>query len=193
MVKKKPSGHVKENMWTRTGCVFYAAPEIFREESVGYDEKVDIWSVGVILFQLATKSLPFQEESIMDTIEQILRKELAFKEPAFSLYSEFFVEFLKLLFAKIPSYRLSATGIFFHRHMLEALFHIWASNSFQAVNRTKTDDEIIPQRQSQKGMARLTESLDQGDINAIITKHDLAKFIKQNQDVCQENVYLEEN
>lgn len=56
-------------MWTRTGCVFYAAPEIFREESAGYDEKVDIWSVAVILYQLATKMLPFQEESIMDTIE----------------------------------------------------------------------------------------------------------------------------
>jgi calcium-dependent protein kinase len=74
-------------MWTRTGCVFYAAPEIFREESVGYNEKVDIWSVAVILYQLATKTLPFQEETIIDTIESILRKELSFKDESLLKYS----------------------------------------------------------------------------------------------------------
>lgn len=49
----------KCDMWTLTGCVYYCAPEILNEEDLGYDEKVDVWSVGVILYQLSMGKLPF--------------------------------------------------------------------------------------------------------------------------------------
>ncbi len=35
-------------MWTRTGNYVYCAPEIF--EGGGYNEKVDIWASGVIMY-----------------------------------------------------------------------------------------------------------------------------------------------
>lgn len=44
-------------MWTRTGNVFYCAPEIF--DGCGYNEKVDCWSIGVILYYLLSGTLPF--------------------------------------------------------------------------------------------------------------------------------------
>jgi serine/threonine protein kinase len=55
-----------QEMWTRTGNVFYCAPEIF--DGSGYNELIDCWAIGIILFQLLTGTLPFQEESTYDTI-----------------------------------------------------------------------------------------------------------------------------
>jgi len=44
---------------TGTGTVAYNAPERFRP---GYDKRADIWSVGVMLFEMLTGKLPFSGE-----------------------------------------------------------------------------------------------------------------------------------
>ena len=40
------------------GSTYYMAPEIVTHQD--YDSKVDIWSAGVILFQLLSGHLPFE-------------------------------------------------------------------------------------------------------------------------------------
>lgn len=37
-------------MMTKTGTVAFSAPEIFTQKF--YDEKVDIWSAGVVLYMM---------------------------------------------------------------------------------------------------------------------------------------------
>lgn len=44
-------------MSTNVGTPYYQAPEIY--EGNGYDEKADLWSLGIILFQLVSGKLPF--------------------------------------------------------------------------------------------------------------------------------------
>jgi len=39
------------------GSKYYKAPEIIKGEK--YNEKVDIWSLGVVAFKLLTKTYPF--------------------------------------------------------------------------------------------------------------------------------------
>lgn len=39
------------DLWTNTGTLFYRAPESF---GIGYSEKVDIWSLGTIIYELIT-------------------------------------------------------------------------------------------------------------------------------------------
>lgn len=56
-------------MWTRTGNIHYCAPEIF--QGGGYNASIDVWAVGVVLFQCLTGCLPFHEDTQMDTIEAI--------------------------------------------------------------------------------------------------------------------------
>lgn len=46
-------------MWTKTGTLQFVAPESIQEEKDGYDPRVDIWSIGVIMFSLLTGDLPF--------------------------------------------------------------------------------------------------------------------------------------
>jgi aurora kinase len=42
---------------TRCGTPLYLSPEIVRGEA--YDEKIDIWAVGVMTYELITGSIPF--------------------------------------------------------------------------------------------------------------------------------------
>ncbi len=51
----------EENSKKKCGSVGYVAPEIFL--SKGYDEKVDVFSLGVIFYTLCYKNMPFQAES----------------------------------------------------------------------------------------------------------------------------------
>ncbi|CDW81682.1 protein kinase domain containing protein [Stylonychia lemnae] len=49
---------------TFTGTPFYMSPEIYK--GLPYDEKTDIWSLGCILYELATLQPPFTANNIMD-------------------------------------------------------------------------------------------------------------------------------
>jgi calcium-dependent protein kinase len=44
-------------MWTLTGTLFYRAPEMFL--GGGYDERVDLWALGISIYKLITKVTPF--------------------------------------------------------------------------------------------------------------------------------------
>lgn len=44
-------------MTTVLGTPLYQAPEIIN--GLGFDENADLWSIGVILFQMVTGTLPF--------------------------------------------------------------------------------------------------------------------------------------
>jgi calcium-dependent protein kinase len=44
-------------MLTITGTLFYRAPEIFT--GGGYDEKVDVWSAGITLYETIYGKTPF--------------------------------------------------------------------------------------------------------------------------------------
>ena len=57
---------VDEKRTTVCGTPIYLAPEILKEK--GHDEAVDIWCIGVLLFELITGNVPFQGNDI-DTLK----------------------------------------------------------------------------------------------------------------------------
>ena len=49
--------------------IYYVAPEILASET--YDERCDVWSLGVILYAMATASFPFNGPNNDEIIKHI--------------------------------------------------------------------------------------------------------------------------
>ena len=98
------------------GTVYYAAPEVMTLP-VQYDEKVDIWSIGVIAFVLLAEGTPpFLGDSESGTIELVKSKDLEFPSQDWEYISPEAKEFCRFLLEKDPKKRPSAK---------EALKHHW--------------------------------------------------------------------
>jgi serine/threonine-protein kinase len=62
----------------RTGCLLYMAPELLRREPI--DERIDVFSLGVVAFRLLTERMPFDAPSSANTLLQ--RFSLPANDPA---------------------------------------------------------------------------------------------------------------
>ena len=71
------SNYIQEDKERKTVCgtPIYLAPEIIKEQ--GHDERVDIWCIGVLLFELITGRVPFQGTDIETLKSNILHLKIA--------------------------------------------------------------------------------------------------------------------
>eukprot|EP00923_Selenidium_pygospionis_P016330 GHVN01028591.1.p1 GENE.GHVN01028591.1~~GHVN01028591.1.p1 ORF type:complete len:632 (-),score=169.41 GHVN01028591.1:124-2019(-) len=95
------------------GTSYYAAPEIF---SSRYNEKVDVWSVGVVLYILLSGLPPFNGEDEEEIRRDVVFGRLRFKGPIWANRSKDCIEFISHLINRDPRKRVSAS---------EALLHPW--------------------------------------------------------------------
>lgn len=71
------SFHSKNHdMKTRVGTCFYMAPEVIKGD---YDEKCDVWSLGVLLYVLVSGRAPFNGSDDNAIIKKIMEGKLEFK------------------------------------------------------------------------------------------------------------------
>ena len=96
------------------GTLYYIAPEVFSSNYDNYDEKSDIWSVGIILYKALTKKYPFIGKSDEETIDYIVEND--YDDKLLMNYSDELKDLIKNLLMKDPNKRPSAK---------EALNHIW--------------------------------------------------------------------
>ncbi|OMJ71491.1 hypothetical protein SteCoe_30270 [Stentor coeruleus] len=97
------------------GTLSYTAPEVFLS---GYNEKVDIWSCGVLVYFLLTKSSPYEAKDELSLKNQICTKPLQADSPLCSSFSLLLQDFLKKMLSLKPHERFTAT---------EALKHPWVN------------------------------------------------------------------
>ena len=84
------------------GTKEYLAPEIFEEN--GFNEKVDEWAAGILMYNLLTGCDPFLSESDSDFRDKILFQEIDFN----LIKNEKFRELNKKLLNRFVSRRISA-------------------------------------------------------------------------------------
>jgi serine/threonine protein kinase len=62
-------GDQSEFTKTRVGTPYYMCPELVGDKL--YNEKVDIWSAGCIIYEMASLKPPFQSTNIIDLSKKI--------------------------------------------------------------------------------------------------------------------------
>ena len=95
------------------GTPLYMAPELVQEQP--YNHTVDLWSLGVILYELFVGQPPFYTNSIYSLIQKIVRDPLRWPENI----SPPFKSFLKGLLNKKPSERLTWPALLEHPFVRE--------------------------------------------------------------------------
>ncbi|KXS18906.1 Pkinase-domain-containing protein [Gonapodya prolifera JEL478] len=99
---------------TWCGSPAYMAPELVKSQK--YDEKVDMWSMGVVLYVLLSGCYPFWANSSKEIYEQIKDGWFPTPEENFKGVSSDALDLIKKLIVVDPKVRLSA---------VEALAHPW--------------------------------------------------------------------
>ncbi|KAL6758194.1 kinase-like domain-containing protein [Haematococcus lacustris] len=111
---------------SRSGTPAYMAPELVMQM---YDEKCDIWSVGMLTYQLLTGRFPFWEDvrhqSLQDVWRAIMTTEINWDAAELEPLSRSAVEFLQLLLRRDPEHRPSAC---------QALTHAWVQEEGAAAD-----------------------------------------------------------
>lgn len=78
---KKASNAELFRMMTKTGTVAFSAPEIFVQNV--YDEKVDIWSAGIVLYMMLSGHQPFFEPNVAKLVHKITTEDVDLAERHF--------------------------------------------------------------------------------------------------------------
>ncbi|KAK1941933.1 Serine/threonine-protein kinase TIO [Phytophthora citrophthora] len=95
------------------GTPLYMAPELVQEKPYNYT--VDLWSLGVILYELAVGRPPFYTDRIVSLIQMIVRDDVTYPPTM----SADFQSFLKGLLNKDPALRLKWPEILEHPFVQE--------------------------------------------------------------------------
>ncbi|OIT21163.1 PREDICTED: phosphoenolpyruvate carboxylase kinase 1-like [Nicotiana attenuata] len=94
------------------GTPYYVAPEVLMGKE--YNEKVDVWSAGVILYIMLSGVPPFYGETPTETFQAVLRANLRFPTRNFRSVSPEAKDLLRKMICKDVSRRFSAEQVLRH-------------------------------------------------------------------------------
>ena len=61
-------------LYTQTGTPYYASPEVWKDKP--YDHKSDIWSLGCIMYEMATLKPPFRAENMEGLYKKVIKSSI---------------------------------------------------------------------------------------------------------------------
>jgi calcium-dependent protein kinase len=99
--------------WTKIGTPYYVAPQVLQG---CYDELVDVWSAGVLMYVLLCGYPPFMGDNDKEITEAVLRGRFEFTPEDWDMISEDAKELIAWMLAFRPEHRSSAK---------EVLDHVW--------------------------------------------------------------------
>ncbi|PFH32288.1 calcium-dependent protein kinase CDPK4 [Besnoitia besnoiti] len=98
------------------GTVYYVAPEVMDGK---YNEKCDLWSIGVIVYMLLSGSPPFTGQGDHDILIKIRRCMYTMSGPRWQGISEHAKDFIRSLLMRNPDERPSAEDALKHPWLLD--------------------------------------------------------------------------
>ena len=113
----------QEVLRTQTGTPYYASPEIWEDKP--YSFKSDIWSIGIILYQMAALKMPFNGKNINEVyynLSHVKMQELP------NIYSENLSLMIKKILKKDPNERPSCDEILEDKIIKEKIRELFNDN-----------------------------------------------------------------
>lgn len=107
----------KDYARTMVGTPYYLSPEIIEDSP--YNSKSDVWSIGVVLYEMTTLRHPFDADSLVILASKILKDQYP---PPDASYSSDLVSLIQSMLSKKSSLRPSIRGILCH-HFLQPAMH----------------------------------------------------------------------
>jgi serine/threonine protein kinase len=98
---------------TICGTMDYLAPEMVLAKP--HDNAVDVWSLGVLMYELLTGKPPFEHESETDTYRHIVHARYSFP-PYMSIDAR---ALLQRLLVRLPAHRMPLAKVCKHRWILQ--------------------------------------------------------------------------
>ncbi|CAD8136141.1 unnamed protein product [Paramecium octaurelia] len=176
--------YIRKAMLTVTGNLHYRAPEIMFSQSYGYNQQIDLWAIGVTLYQSLTGSLPFISDNTAEIIAQLSDSnslQEAFQQESFLKLSTSCRDLIKRLLMWNPLKRLTAS---------EALKHIWIPNAQtpkKPLIKWITKDDMNTSRISQnsdilnKSLINSADILNQELQNTLIISRQIDSILESSQ------------
>lgn len=90
---------------TKLGTLGYCAPEVILKEN--YNEKVDVWSTGMVYYLLLTGTLPFDSKNDSKIVEKTVKDELPLTNKVFDGIHPKIIKFLDKACKKDPKERMT--------------------------------------------------------------------------------------
>ena len=108
---------IDERRMTFCGTVDYVAPELIYQEP--YDEKIDIWAVGILSYELLTGQAPFTGQNEKDTYSNITNLDLQSTE-IYQALSPDARDFVSKILITVPSKRMNLQDMLKHPWLRES-------------------------------------------------------------------------
>ncbi|KAJ3534515.1 hypothetical protein NM688_g7125 [Phlebia brevispora] len=111
------------------GTVFWMAPEVIDTKQKGYNSKIDIWSVGCVVFEMWTGQRPWNGKEAMAVLLQLYQTKQGPPVPKEITLSPLADDFRRKCFATNPDERPSAAEL--RKHPYLELQPDWTFNGFK--------------------------------------------------------------
>ena len=157
-----------KKMSTIKGTPYYIAPEVIKEV---YDEKCDIWSIGVIFYVLLCGYPPFNGDTDVEIMKNVQRGKFAFPEEEWDVISNDAKDLITKMLTYEPSKRISAK---------EILLHPWFSHYEEKLKQDKSVARSAFENMKRFKRNKKFEHATIGFIiNQLVSKEDRADLLKQ--------------
>lgn len=132
-------------LYTQTGTPYYASPEVWKD--CPYDSKSDIWSLGCVIYEVASLNPPFQATDMKSLYRRVTLGDFP---PIPSIYSEDLMKLIRMLLRTDPKQRPSCDIL---------LQHPIVKAHCMSVDTAEVQNELLSTIKIPRQMAALTRSL----------------------------------
>ncbi|EIM19160.1 Pkinase-domain-containing protein [Wallemia mellicola CBS 633.66] len=139
---------------TMCGTPSYLAPEVVLKRAEGYDQAVDSWSTGVIIYAMLTNSSPFDEQEDEPLHERVLKRKVDYNILEKLGLSSNAIDFISKLLVADPKTRMS---------LKDALNHPWLSGEPLKASRTAPPPPIPVPKFNNRNHVNVVDSTEKDE------------------------------